>query len=130
MNKYKLFFCFLTTISLSYGQIKKPKNISVVSKKNEENTFDKQEIERKLNLYIKNKEISENGKKRVKNYSKSNSSTLPNMIVILADDLGYGDLGSWGHPTSRTPHIDKLVSKSRVLTQFYVTSPICSPSRY
>ena len=61
--------------------------------------------------------------------SSNKKEVAPNIIIVLADDLGYGDLSSWGHPTSKTPFIDKLGRKSRVLTQFYVTSPICSPSR-
>ncbi|KAL7644496.1 UNVERIFIED_CONTAM: hypothetical protein RMT77_005328 [Armadillidium vulgare] len=53
----------------------------------------------------------------------------PNIILFLADDLGYGDLGFSGHPTSRTPNIDALAEEGRVFTHFYVTSPVCSPSR-
>ncbi|KAK3865242.1 hypothetical protein Pcinc_029142 [Petrolisthes cinctipes] len=59
----------------------------------------------------------------------SNKETLPNIVLILADDLGYGDLSYSGHPTSRTPHIDRLARKSRYFTHFYVSSPVCSPSR-
>uniref|UniRef100_A0A0P4WP99 Sulfatase N-terminal domain-containing protein n=2 Tax=Scylla olivacea TaxID=85551 RepID=A0A0P4WP99_SCYOL len=53
----------------------------------------------------------------------------PNLVLLLADDLGYGDLRISGHPTSRTPVIDKLARESRFFTQHYVTSPVCSPSR-
>ncbi|KAG0719532.1 Arylsulfatase A [Chionoecetes opilio] len=53
----------------------------------------------------------------------------PNIVVLLADDLGYGDLSFSGHPTSRTPEIDKLARESLFFTHHYVTSPICSPSR-
>lgn len=53
----------------------------------------------------------------------------PNFIIIFADDLGYGDLGSYGHPTIRTPYLDKMASEGIRLTQFYVGSSICTPSR-
>lgn len=53
----------------------------------------------------------------------------PNIILLLADDMGFGDLGSFGHPTSKTPNLDKLAHESRVFTDFYTASPICSPSR-
>ncbi|XP_069948060.1 arylsulfatase A [Cherax quadricarinatus] len=57
------------------------------------------------------------------------NDTLPNIIILLADDLGYGDLSFSGHPTSRTPQLDQLARESRFFTHFYVTSPVCSPSR-
>ena len=52
----------------------------------------------------------------------------PNFIVILADDLGYGDLGCFGHPTIRTPHLDRLATEGVKLTSFYA-QPVCTPSR-
>ena len=53
----------------------------------------------------------------------------PNFIIIFADDLGYGDLGSYGHPTIKTPNLDKMASEGVRFTQFYVGSSICTPSR-
>ena len=53
----------------------------------------------------------------------------PNFIIIFADDLGYGDLGSYGHPTISTPKLDKMAIEGMRLTQFYVGSSICTPSR-
>ncbi|XP_070577427.1 arylsulfatase A-like [Ptychodera flava] len=53
----------------------------------------------------------------------------PNIVILFADDVGYGDIGCYGHPTSSTPHIDKLASSGMLFTQFYVGSPVCSPSR-
>lgn len=53
----------------------------------------------------------------------------PNVIVILADDLGYGDLGCYGHSSIRTPHIDRLAADGVRLTDFYVTHPYCTPTR-
>src|SRR5207248_813397 len=53
----------------------------------------------------------------------------PNILVILCDDLGYGDLGCFGHPTIRTPHLDRLAAQGMRLTSCYAAAPVCSPSR-
>ena len=53
----------------------------------------------------------------------------PNIVVILADDHGYGDLSSYGGPNLHTPNLDQLVSEGIKFTQFYANSPVCSPSR-
>lgn len=53
----------------------------------------------------------------------------PNVIVVLADDFGYGDLGSYGGSIARTPELDRMAREGVRFTQFYVASPICSPSR-
>ncbi|XP_056622944.1 arylsulfatase A [Triplophysa dalaica] len=53
----------------------------------------------------------------------------PNFVLIFADDLGYGDLGCFGHPSSLTPNLDRLAANGLRFTDFYVTSPVCSPSR-
>jgi len=52
----------------------------------------------------------------------------PNIVIILADDLGYGDLGAFGHPTIKTPRIDAMAAEGQKWTSFYV-QPVCSPSR-
>jgi len=57
------------------------------------------------------------------------ASGPPNFIVIFVDDLGYGDLSSYGHPTIRTPHIDRLAEEGARFTSFYSPVPICAPSR-
>ncbi|MDE2833000.1 MAG: sulfatase [Bacteroidota bacterium] len=53
----------------------------------------------------------------------------PNIIIIFADDLGYGDLGVYGNPTIRTPHLDRMASEGMRFTQFYTGSAVCTPSR-
>lgn len=53
----------------------------------------------------------------------------PNIIFILTDDLGWGDLGCYGHPHITTPHLDRLAMQGTRFTQFYVNGSVCSPSR-
>uniref|UniRef100_A0A8C6YH06 Arylsulfatase A n=1 Tax=Naja naja TaxID=35670 RepID=A0A8C6YH06_NAJNA len=53
----------------------------------------------------------------------------PNIVLIFADDLGFGDLASYGHPTSATPNLDKMAAEGLRFTDFYSSSPVCSPSR-
>ena len=57
------------------------------------------------------------------------NSIKPNVIIIFVDDLGYGDLSSFGHPTIKTPNIDQMAKDGVKLTQFYVGASICTPSR-
>lgn len=64
------------------------------------------------------------------NVSKSAASDrLPNIVVLFADDLGYGDPSSFGHPYIRTPELDYLAANGQRWTDFYVAAPVCSPSR-
>ncbi len=56
-------------------------------------------------------------------------SQQPNILLILADDMGYGDLGCTGSKGVRTPHLDALAAGGLLCTQAYVASPVCSPSR-
>lgn len=53
----------------------------------------------------------------------------PNVIIIYADDLGYGDLGCYGHPTLRTPNLDRLAAEGMRFTAFYSAAEVCTPSR-
>ena len=57
------------------------------------------------------------------------SSRRPNIVFILADDLGWGDLGCYGHQQIKTPHLDRLAKDGTLFTQFYVCGSVCSPSR-
>jgi arylsulfatase A len=57
------------------------------------------------------------------------AGTKPNVIFILADDLGYGELGCYGQEKIRTPNIDKLAVEGMKFTQHYSGSPVCAPSR-
>jgi len=57
------------------------------------------------------------------------SDKRPNIIVILADDMGYGDLGCYGHPTISTPELDKMATEGMRLTQCYAGAAVCTPSR-
>lgn len=53
----------------------------------------------------------------------------PNFIILFADDLGYGDLGCYGHPTIRTPNLDRMASEGMRFTDFHAAAPVCTPSR-
>ncbi len=53
----------------------------------------------------------------------------PNIVVLVADDMGYGDLGCYGHPRIKTPSLDRMAKEGVRFTSFYSGAPICSPSR-
>ncbi|WP_319481330.1 sulfatase-like hydrolase/transferase [uncultured Draconibacterium sp.] len=53
----------------------------------------------------------------------------PNIVVILCDDLGYGDLSSFGHSVIKTPNLDQLAEDGIKMSSFYSAAPVCSPSR-
>lgn len=61
--------------------------------------------------------------------SGADSARKPNIIYILADDLGYGDLGCYGQSKFRTPHIDRMAREGMRFTQHYAGSTVCAPSR-
>ena len=58
------------------------------------------------------------------------SGGLPNIVLINADDLGYGDLGCYGSGAIKTPNLDALATAGMMFTDFYACSPVCSPSRF
>jgi arylsulfatase len=60
---------------------------------------------------------------------KINKTSRPNIVYILADDLGYGDLGAYGQQKIETPNIDALAKNGMMFTQHYAM-PVCAPSRY
>ena len=62
-------------------------------------------------------------------FSEINKNNLPNIIIIFTDDQGYQDLGCYGSPDILTPNLDRLASEGIKFTNFYVASPVCTPSR-
>lgn len=60
---------------------------------------------------------------------KKEGPSKPNIVLILADDLGYGELGSYGQTKIRTPNLDKIAAQGMRFTQHYSGSPVCAPSR-
>ncbi|MDH3716859.1 MAG: sulfatase [Planctomycetota bacterium] len=59
----------------------------------------------------------------------AHSDPKPNFIILFTDDQGYQDLGVFGSPTIKTPHIDQMAEEGRIFSSFYVASPLCSASR-
>ena len=57
------------------------------------------------------------------------AGSRPNLIFIMADDLGYGDLACYGHPRNKTPQLDKLAGEGLRFTDFHANGPMCSPTR-
>lgn len=57
------------------------------------------------------------------------SARAPNIIIILTDDMGYGDLGCYGSPTIRTPNLDRMAMEGLRFTDFYSAAEVCTPSR-
>lgn len=53
----------------------------------------------------------------------------PNIVMILVDDLGYGDLSCMGAPDLKSPHLDGLAARGIKFSNFYANCPVCSPSR-
>jgi arylsulfatase A-like enzyme len=57
------------------------------------------------------------------------AQSRPNVLLIVADDLGYGDLGSYGAADAKTPNLDRLAREGVRLTDFYANAPVCTPTR-
>jgi arylsulfatase A len=53
----------------------------------------------------------------------------PNVVIVVADDMGWGDLGAFGSPTIRTPRLDRMASEGQKWTSFYAGESVCTPSR-
>lgn len=53
----------------------------------------------------------------------------PNIIYVYADDMGYGELGSYGQQKIKTPHLDKMAKEGMRFTQHYTSTPVCAPAR-
>lgn len=59
----------------------------------------------------------------------ANAQTKPNVILMMADDLGWGDVGFNGNQIIKTPHLDRMASEGVKFTRFYAAAPVCSPTR-
>ena len=59
----------------------------------------------------------------------ADTSARPNIVVVFIDDMGWGDFSCFGNTEAKTPHVDRLAAEGLRFSQFYVNSPICSPSR-
>lgn len=62
-------------------------------------------------------------------FAQQKEKAKPNFIVIFADDLGYGDLGVFGNPSIKTPHLDQMAHEGQKWTNFYAAASVCTPSR-
>ncbi|KAF7244699.1 N-acetylgalactosamine-6-sulfatase, partial [Varanus komodoensis] len=51
----------------------------------------------------------------------------PNLLLLLMDDMGWGDLGVFGHPARETPNLDQMAAEGMIFPDFYTANPLCSP---
>lgn len=61
--------------------------------------------------------------------SGAHAAERPNIVILYADDMGYGDIGAYGHPTIRTPHLDRMVREGLKFNHFYAVVSGCRPAR-
>src|SRR5687768_1463148 len=61
--------------------------------------------------------------------TSTRAADRPNLVIIFADDLGYGDLACFGSKINKTPNLDRMAADGVKLTQFHTTLPYCAPSR-
>jgi len=59
----------------------------------------------------------------------SQEGRVPNIVLMLVDDMGYGDIGPFGSTLNHTPNLDRMAAEGMKLTSFYVAAPVCTPSR-
>ncbi|OHB78533.1 MAG: arylsulfatase [Planctomycetes bacterium RBG_16_55_9] len=69
------------------------------------------------------------GSLKAEGFGDGRARKKPNFVIVFADDLGYGDLGCFGHPTIRTPNLDRMAAEGQKWTHFYVGASVCTPSR-
>src|SRR5688500_2155673 len=62
-------------------------------------------------------------------FARAAQPRAPNVVVLLADDLGYGDLTCYGCPDTRTPNLDRMAAEGAKFTSGYASAPVCSPTR-
>jgi len=62
-------------------------------------------------------------------FSQATDVQQPNFVLVFVDNAGYGDIACFGHPTHRTPNLDRMANEGMKLTHFYSTSGVCTPSR-
>lgn len=74
-------------------------------------------------MYLVSFQVSSN------NGAENENRRKPNLVIFYVDDLGYGDLGTYGHSIVKTPNIDQLADEGIKYTQYYSPAPLCSPSR-
>ncbi len=80
--------------------------------------------------YIKGEEEASKGQaSKIEDSQSKGMQAPPNIIVIFADDMGYGDVASFGNPSIRTPNLDRMGIEGQRWTQFYSADPVCTPSR-
>ena len=59
----------------------------------------------------------------------ADAESLPNVVLIMCDDLGWGDVGFNGNTVIRTPHLDEMAAAGMKFNRFYAAAPVCSPTR-
>ena len=72
----------------------------------------------------------ENHKKYLESIKGSKLKNNPNIVLVFVDDMGHGDISCYGSKAINTPHIDKMAKEGMRMTDFYASSPVCSPSRF
>ncbi|XP_043541317.1 N-acetylgalactosamine-6-sulfatase-like [Chiloscyllium plagiosum] len=57
------------------------------------------------------------------------AGSAPNIIILLMDDVGWGDLGVFGEPSRETPNLDRMAAEGMLFPNFYTANPLCSPCK-